>query len=213
MWLALIRCSALTVETRKRARPGTTWAAPRSPSAGCATHTKLAARINVSERRAASAWPGIGILTHRMQGGISPNGRTSQAPHCFDRYSRIRLIAVGAKCSGRRRRVARSATDDPIRQIRNCRTLGHIEPSTTRWTYEGNTPMCDWLKAAQTIHALLVVLAAVGCFHFLIRTRFWFPRYAHYLAGVALVVGLACLAMTPPDAPISQGAWGGLKKA
>jgi hypothetical protein len=73
--------------------------------------------------------------------------------------------------------------------------------------------MWDWLKAAQAIHALLAVLAAIGFFHFLIRTRFWFPRYAHYLGGFALALGLACLALMPPDAPINQGGWGGLKKA
>lgn len=73
--------------------------------------------------------------------------------------------------------------------------------------------MWGWLKAAQTIHTLLVVLAAIGFFHFAVRTRFWFPRYVHFLAGFALVVGLACVAMIRPDAPISQGQWAWLEKA
>jgi len=73
--------------------------------------------------------------------------------------------------------------------------------------------MWDWLKAADTIHAVLTVLAAIGFFHFWIRTRFWFPRYVHWLGGFALALGLACLAILPPDATINQGGWGGLKKA
>jgi uncharacterized membrane protein len=73
--------------------------------------------------------------------------------------------------------------------------------------------MWDWLKAAQAIHALLAILAAIGCVHFAVRSRFWFPRYVHYLGGVALVLGLACLALAPPDAPIHQGGWGWLKQA
>jgi uncharacterized membrane protein len=70
--------------------------------------------------------------------------------------------------------------------------------------------MWDWLKAAQAIHVLLAILAAMGCFHFGLRTRFWFPQYVHYLGGVALVLGLACLAWMPPDAPFHQGRWGWL---
>src|SRR5262245_26545966 len=55
--------------------------------------------------------------------------------------------------------------------------------------------------------------AAIGFFHFWICSRFWFPRYVHYLGAFALALGLACLACMPPEAPINQGAWGGLKKA
>ena len=73
--------------------------------------------------------------------------------------------------------------------------------------------MWDWLKAVRTIHAVLAVIAAVGFFCFLIRTRLWFPRYVHYLGGFALALGLICLALVPPDAPINQAGWGGLKKA
>ena len=73
--------------------------------------------------------------------------------------------------------------------------------------------MWDWLKAAQAIHVLLAMLAAIGCFSFGVRTRFWFPRYVHFLGGLALVLGLACLALAPPDAPIHQGGWGWLRQA
>ena len=52
--------------------------------------------------------------------------------------------------------------------------------------------MWDRLKVAQTIHVLLAMLAAIGCLYFGVRTRFWFPRYVHYLGGVALALGLTC---------------------
>jgi hypothetical protein len=73
--------------------------------------------------------------------------------------------------------------------------------------------MWDWLKAAQTIHMLLAILSAIGFFYFGLRTRFWFPRYVHSLGGVALALGLTCLAWMPPDAPITQGGWGWLTQA
>ena len=69
--------------------------------------------------------------------------------------------------------------------------------------------MWDWLKA---IHVVLTILAAIGFFHFAIRTRFWFPRHVHCLAGLALALGLTCLALMPPDAPINQGGGGWLQK-
>ena len=72
--------------------------------------------------------------------------------------------------------------------------------------------MWDWLKAAEAIHALLAILAAIGCFHFAVWTRFWLPRYVHYLGGVALALGLTCVALTPPDTPITSG-WVGLAHA
>ena len=73
--------------------------------------------------------------------------------------------------------------------------------------------MWDWLKAAQAIHVLLAMLAAIGCFHFGVQTRFWLPRYVHFLGGVALALGLTCLALMSPDAPIHQSGWGWLKNA
>jgi hypothetical protein len=68
--------------------------------------------------------------------------------------------------------------------------------------------MWDWLRAAQMVHEIVLILAAIGFFHFWIRSRFWFPRYVHYLGAFALALGLACVAFLPP-----QGGWGGLKKA
>ena len=73
--------------------------------------------------------------------------------------------------------------------------------------------MWEWLKAAQIVHAVVLAVAAVGAFRFAIRTRFWLPRYVHNLAAFALVLGLACLTLLPPDAPIHRSDWGGLKKA
>lgn len=73
--------------------------------------------------------------------------------------------------------------------------------------------MWDVFKSAQAIHGLLVILAAVGFFLFWIRTRYWFPRYVHYLAGFSLALGFGLLTIMPPDAPINRDAWGGLKKA
>jgi hypothetical protein len=60
---------------------------------------------------------------------------------------------------------------------------------------------------------LLAMPAAIGCFHFGVRTRFWFPRYVHSLGGVGVVPGLTCLASMPPDVPIHQGGWGWLTQA
>jgi hypothetical protein len=71
----------------------------------------------------------------------------------------------------------------------------------------------DWLRAAQTIHAVLLVLALAAAFRFAIKTRFGVPRYVHWLAVFALVLGVGCLALAPPGAPIDQGQWAGLKKA
>lgn len=73
--------------------------------------------------------------------------------------------------------------------------------------------MLDWLGAAYAIHVLLAVLAAVGFFRYWGKTHFWLPRYVHYLAAIGLAVGLACIAFMPPNAPINQGGWTGLKKA
>jgi hypothetical protein len=73
--------------------------------------------------------------------------------------------------------------------------------------------MWEWLEAAQTLHATLAILLAIGFSRFLIRSRFWFPRYVHYLGALGLAVGLACWAFMPPEAPINQGSWGGLKSA
>ena len=72
--------------------------------------------------------------------------------------------------------------------------------------------MLDWLKAAQWLHAALAVLAAIGFFRFLFRTRFWLPRYVHWMAAIALGIGLALLPLIPEDAPINRGDWVTFKK-
>src|SRR5438552_12019293 len=73
--------------------------------------------------------------------------------------------------------------------------------------------MLDWLKAGQSVHAALAVLVALGFFRFLIHTRFWFPRYVHWLAGIALAIGIGMLRLIPADAPVNQGNWVGFKRA
>jgi hypothetical protein len=73
--------------------------------------------------------------------------------------------------------------------------------------------MLDWFRAAYAIHVLLAVLGAIGFFRYWGKTHFWLPRYVHYLAALALAVGIWCAASAPPNAPISQGDWTGLKKA
>ncbi len=49
-----------------------------------------------------------------------------------------------------------------------------------------------------------VLLAAIGFFMFWARTRFWLPRYVHFLAAIGLAVSLWGLTTTPDDAPINQ---------
>ena len=73
--------------------------------------------------------------------------------------------------------------------------------------------MWKFLESLNAIHALLVFVSAIAFFGFWVRTRFWFPRYAHCLALFALVLGLSMLLMVPEGAPINQGEWGLLKKA
>jgi hypothetical protein len=75
------------------------------------------------------------------------------------------------------------------------------------------TSAWHWIKAAHTAHAVLLVLGAAAALRFAIKTRFWFPRYVHWLAVLALVLGLACLALMPAGAPINRGDWAGVKKA
>jgi hypothetical protein len=61
-------------------------------------------------------------------------------------------------------------------------------------------------------HVGLIILTATGAFAFLVRTRFWFPRYIHWLAAIALAIGFGMLAIIPPDAPVNQGNWVGFKQ-
>ena len=65
--------------------------------------------------------------------------------------------------------------------------------------------MSGWSTAARTIHAIVMVIAAVGFFRFWVRTRFWFPRYVHVMAAVALAISLWLLLILPHDGPIDKG--------
>jgi hypothetical protein len=67
--------------------------------------------------------------------------------------------------------------------------------------------------SAQVIHFLLAFIAAFGLFRFWAKTRFWLPRYVHYLALAALLVSIWVFSNTSPDAPINQGTWRGVKGA
>ena len=72
--------------------------------------------------------------------------------------------------------------------------------------------MNDLLSGLYDAHRLLLVLAAVGYFAYWTRTHFWMPRYAHALAGGAVLVGLCLLLLTPADAPVHHEPLGWLKK-
>ena len=65
--------------------------------------------------------------------------------------------------------------------------------------------MFNWLKTATLLHAGLAILLAVGFFRFWIRTRFWLPRYVHWMAAIALCIGVGLLPAIPEDAPINRG--------
>ena len=62
----------------------------------------------------------------------------------------------------------------------------------------------------QVIHALAVIVGAILAFRFLVRTRFWFPRYVHYLAVLAFLIGASLIWTAPRDAPIKRENLGGL---
>lgn len=67
----------------------------------------------------------------------------------------------------------------------------------------------------ETIYAfyvLALLLLAIVCFRFWVKTRFWFPRYVHYLAIISLILGAWVVWTTPEDAPINQEPWRDAKK-
>ena len=72
--------------------------------------------------------------------------------------------------------------------------------------------MEGWAGLSRWVHLGLVLLTSLAAFGFLIRTRFWFPKYVHWLGVVALGVGLSMVTMIPADAPINAGEWVALKK-
>jgi len=62
----------------------------------------------------------------------------------------------------------------------------------------------DVFRGLQILHWGLLILAAAGLFTFWARTRFWLPRYVHFLAAVGLAIGLWCLSGVHDDAPINN---------
>ena len=65
--------------------------------------------------------------------------------------------------------------------------------------------MSDLSKAARTIHAIVMVIAAVGFFRCWERACFSFPRYVHVMAAVALAISVGLLVILPHDGPITKG--------
>jgi len=59
-------------------------------------------------------------------------------------------------------------------------------------------------NGAGTLLVGFLLVMAIGCFFFLARTRFWFPRYAHILAGIGLAIGVWCIWTVPETAPINE---------
>jgi len=64
------------------------------------------------------------------------------------------------------------------------------------------------LAGLHLLQIVPLILGASGFFLFWRRTRFWFPRYAHILAAIALGVGVSVVCNVPPDAPISRAGVG-----
>ena len=54
------------------------------------------------------------------------------------------------------------------------------------------------------LSAVFFIFVAIVSLRFWRRTRFWLPKYAHWLAAIAGVVMLCCLAGAPADAPIRK---------
>lgn len=72
--------------------------------------------------------------------------------------------------------------------------------------------MNEVFAALSNAHRLLLVLAAAGYFAYWTRSHFWMPRYAHALAGGALLLGVGMLLLLPPEAPIHREPLGWVKK-
>ena len=67
---------------------------------------------------------------------------------------------------------------------------------------------------AQWIHLGVAVLTMAGALVFLVRTRFWFPKYVHAMAAVALAIGLGLFQIGAfADSPLNRGPWGPVKQA
>ena len=59
-------------------------------------------------------------------------------------------------------------------------------------------------RSFRVLDGILLVFAAVGFLKFWARTRFWFPKYVHALAGLGLIIGAWCVSASPVDAPIRK---------
>ncbi len=73
--------------------------------------------------------------------------------------------------------------------------------------------MWDWLNAAVLIHGVVLILAAIGFFWFWIRTRFWLPKYVHWMAAAAMLIGAGLLWFLDADVPVTRGQRAWLKEA
>ena len=59
-------------------------------------------------------------------------------------------------------------------------------------------------RGFQVFHGALLALSAIGFFIFWSRTRFWLPKYVHFLAAIGLVVGIWCVVNISDEAPIKN---------
>jgi hypothetical protein len=72
--------------------------------------------------------------------------------------------------------------------------------------------MVQFFKALGWLHQLALIVAGIWFFWYCIRTRFWFPRYVHWMAAVALLIGVGMVGLVPESAPINRSGWGGAGK-
>jgi hypothetical protein len=73
--------------------------------------------------------------------------------------------------------------------------------------------MRSWMTVANAVHVLLLVVAAIWFFRFWARTRYWFPRYVHVMAVVALAIGVWLLWIVPSAAPLNKDSYKIFKQA
>jgi hypothetical protein len=64
--------------------------------------------------------------------------------------------------------------------------------------------LLDVFRGLQILHWALLIIAAAGFFTFWARTRFWVPKYVHFLVAIGLAIGLWCLSSVSDDAPINR---------